>query len=402
MSKEETTTVEKEFELDETAAAEIAKHVKAPEVDVDSIADAVAKKMEAREKAVEKELVDGKAKTQKVADMPKEVAFVEQVKALLSGNTAKLAELNHVALQKQMDKGLISKTGIHSSGVVADGGALVPDPDFLMDITEALKTYGDISRITQSYNVNSDSVRKSSLISRPAFTKVNDEGGNKTSTKATFQKDVVELEEYAGFTVITDQLLSDSAFDVYNILVQQFAEAAAEVEDQVIFDAVTGHEDILTQEFANLAAFTLDELVQGQYKVPVKSQRGGTTVLSRSALSQMRRERDASGSGYLWGVGPNAGEPRDPWGNPLVMSELLATEDAADTVYGLFGNFSRYAWLLRKNGMTIDLFNSGTVTTADSTVHNLIQQNKKALRVMIRRAALVPLGDAFIQYKTAS
>ena len=401
----DTKQVEKTIELDEATAKEIAKHVPAQEFNYDELAEKIAAK---QEKAVEKEVADSSfaVHTKKsYKDMTVEEKTVEQFKALVRKDSRKLSEMNFENHKAQVARGLVSKTGIHQSAEDIDGGALVPDPDFIQAIVEAQKSYGDVSAITQSYNVNSDSVRTAALTSRPQFTKVGSEGGSKTSTKAQFKKDVVELDEYAGFSVITEQLLDDSAFDVYNVLVQAFAEELAGVEDQVIIDAITGNADVLNEDVANRAAFDLDKLGEAQYLVPVKSQMGGTTVFNRAALSQLRRERDSQGSGYLWGLGPNGGEPTDPWGHPYRMSEKLAVSadgTEAGEIHAIFGNYGRYAWLLRKNGLKISLHESGIVTTADSVEHNLLQENKVALRVVARRQAIVPLGDTFVVIRNQS
>lgn len=390
--------MEKEFELDEAAIKAIAEQVN---VDTDAIAEKVAEKMAANaEKPVDKkvgETPDANASVN-VKDMTADERTRAHLKALRDGNRELVKEFNQYAVESNVKAGYMNVT------TTADGGGFVPDADMLNEVFSLEANYGVAARLCRTVNVSSDSVKAAALTATVAFTEVTTETGTKATTKPSFSYPTVDLREFAGIVVMTDQLLEDAAFDVRGFVAEELARAAAKTEDELLLtDATTGllriAGTVVVRIGAALANLDFDDIIDAQYGVPTASQEGGTWVIARSAVPVLRKIKATDGS-YIWGAAPNADTPATINGAPYYISEVMAdTATGLDKAYGVFGNFSRYAVLIRKAGLKLTFHDSGTVNVG-GTDYNLIQQDMTALRAVIRRNVFIPLPGAFAVLKS--
>lgn len=390
--------MEKEFELDEAAIKAIAEQVN---VDTDAIAEKVAEKMAANaEKPVDKkvgETPDANASVN-VKDMTADERTRAHLKALRDGNRELVKEFNQYAVESNVKAGYMNVT------TTADGGGFVPDADMLNEVFSLEANYGVAARLCRTVNVSSDSVKAAALTATVAFTEVTTETGAKATTKPSFSYPTVDLREFAGIVVMTDQLLEDAAFDVRGFVAEELARAAAKTEDELLLtDATTGllriAGTVVVRIGAALANLDFDDIIDAQYGVPTASQEGGTWVIARSAVPVLRKIKATDGS-YIWGAAPNADTPATINGAPYYISEVMAdTATGLDKAYGVFGNFSRYAVLIRKAGLKLTFHDSGTVNVG-GTDYNLIQQDMTALRAVIRRNVFIPLPGAFAVLKS--
>jgi HK97 family phage major capsid protein len=274
----------------------------------------------------------------------------------------------------------------------------------LSEVFQLEQNYGVAARLCRTVNVTSDSVKAAALSATVSFTEVTTETGTKATTKPTFTYPTVELREFAGIVVMTDQLLEDAAFDVRGFVAEELARAAAKKEDELLLtDATTGLTKIagtvVVRIGAALANLDFDDVIDAQYGVPTASQEGGSWILARAAVPVLRKIKSTDGS-YIWGASPNAETPASINGAPYYISEVM--NDAAtglDKAYAVFGNFGRYAVLIRKAGLKLTFHDSGTVNVG-GTDYNLIQQDMTAMRAVIRRNVFIPLPGAFAVLKS--
>lgn len=392
-------TEEKEFELDADSMAEIAKHV---QVDNAAIAKAVVEQMQAAgDKPVNKGVGDQGTQpinAKGIADMDAQDRTRAHLKAFFNRDREQLKAFNQYAIDTNVKAGYMNVT------TEADGGGFVPDADMLAEVFSLEANYGVAARLCRTVNVSSDSVKAAALSANVSFTEVTTETGTKATTKPSFTYPTVELREFAGIVVMTDQLLEDAAFDVRGFVAEELARAAAKKEDELLLtDATTGLTKIagtvVVRIGAALANLDFDDVIDAQFGVPTASQEGGTWVLARAAVPVLRKIKSTDGS-YIWGAAPNADTPATINGASYVVSEVM--NDAAtglDKAYAVYGNFSRYAVLIRKAGLKLTFHDSGTVNVG-GTDFNLIQQDMTAMRAVIRRNVFIPLPGAFAVLKS--
>lgn len=391
--------MEKEFELDEASIKEIAKHVK---VDNEAIAKSVVEQLQAaNDKPANKGVGDGgttPVAAKDIADMDAQDRTRAHLKAFFNRDREQLKAFNQYAIETNVKAGYMNVT------TEADGGGFVPDADMLSEVFSLEANYGVAARLCRTVNVTSDSVKAAALSATVSFTEVTTETGTKATTKPSFTYPTVELREFAGIVVMTDQLLEDAAFDVRGFVAEELARAAAKKEDELLLtDATTGLTKIagtvVVRIGAALANLDFDDVIDAQYGVPTASQEGGSWVLARAAVPVLRKIKSTDGS-YIWGAAPNAETPATINGAPYYISEVM--NDAAtglDKAYAVFGNFGRYAVLIRKAGLKLTFHDSGTVNVG-GTDYNLIQQDMTAMRAVIRRNVFIPLPGAFAVLKS--
>ena len=318
--------MEKEFELDEAAVKAIAEQVN---VDTDAIADKVAEKMAAaaaaqadkpENKAVgAQDANDGVA----VKDMTAEERTRAHLKALRNGDRSLVKEFNQHSVETLVKAGYMNVT------TEADGGGFVPDADLLNEVFSLEANYGVAARLCRTVDVSSDSIKTAALTSNVAFTEVTTETGTKATTKQSFSYPTVDLREFAGIVVMTDQLLEDSAFDVRGFVSEELARAAAKKEDELLLtDSTTGLLNIagtvITRVGVALANMSADNFIDAEYSIPTASQEGGSWILGRVVVPALAKLKGTDGQ-YIWRSGANADVPGTINGKAYYVSEVMPT-----------------------------------------------------------------------------
>jgi len=394
--------IEQRVDLDEDTAKAIAEHVS---VDTDAIAEKVAKSIleanKADDQPVNKKVGDSSDDKPVAGDISKMSASERtraHLKALKQGDQEAVLKFNTYNVET------LVKAGYMNTTTTADGGGFVPDADMLNEVISLEANYGVAARLCRTVNVNSDSVKAAALSTTVSFTEVTTETGVKATTKPVFTYPTVELREFAGIVVMTDQLLEDAAFDVRGFVAQELARAAAKKEDELLLtDATTGLVNIagtvVTRIGAALANLDGDDMINAQYSVPTASQEGGSWIVSRAAVPALRKLKSTDGN-YLWGGGLTGDNAPTIGGAPFYVSDVLSTAaTGADVGYAVYGNFGQYAILIRKAGLKLTFHDSGIVNVG-GTDYNLIQQDMTAMRAVIRRNVFIPLPGAFAVVKS--
>lgn len=347
--------------------------------------------------------------------LTKEQFAVEQVKAAL-GNHARLQELNQHALKSLEKAGVVNKATYLNVGTDADGGVLVPNNELLSDIMDLLPEYsamaGEIRVITLT---NGEGIDVSTLTADVIMTEVGTEGGTKDDTKPTFGDKTVNVREFAGIAIMTKKLLKQSAFDVYAILRDSFARAIAKNREVLaLTDATSGivNDAGVVETYAggsstsgstSVADVTWEEIKAMPFAVPTQSANGGIYAISRVLLAALDGLTDSQGREIVTmdqgGAGSLSGRFKN--GYRFVVAESLGAADAVDTAFCVFGNFGQYAIDVRQGAVESDVFDSGVVDDG-VTEHNLINENKLAMRVETWENVGYPLPGAFNVLKTAA
>lgn len=407
---------EQVVEIDEATAATIAKHVvvNAPEIDYDKIAEKIAaqktdkeiNKLDGEKKAVEGEVVD------KFAKMSKEAFAVAQINAVLQDDRDTLKELNDHAMKTLQEKGYVSKATYMNAGTAADGAVLVPNAELMGDVLNLLSEYSPLAGLARVITLTSgSSIDIDAITADVVMTEVGSEGGSKTVTKPTLAKSTVTLREFAGIALLTKKLVQQSALDVYSILRDSFARAIAKKREQLLLtDGTTGLinvagtvSSVMATGNTLVANVSVKKLKAMPFQVPTASAAQGTYVFSRLLLAELAGKEDTTGQPIVTIDSQNGGTLSGRFnGYPFVVAETLGTTDAASTVHALFGDFSKYAVVVRQGAIDTAVFDSGVVVDGGATSHNLIQENKLAVRAEIWENVGYPLPGAFVKLATSA
>lgn len=408
----------KEIEIDASVTEAITKSVMEglqPQLDeLKKAAQPVEKevnKLKSDKEAVGGEVVD------KFAKMSKEAFVVAQLNAALQGNNKELGELNDFAAKGLQEKGLITKATYMNAGTNADGGYLVPSAELMSDVLNMLSDFSPLAgkvrviTLTEGNSINIDS-----LTADVTMTEVGSEGGSKATTKPTLAQTNVALREFAGIVILTKKLLNQAAMDVYGIVRDSFARAIAKKREQLLLTdstsgivTVSGTVSVIAGGSSSSGKTTVDlialkELKAMPFKVPTASANQGMYVFSRLLAGSLAGREDTTGQPIMTIDSQNGGTLTGRFnGYPYVVAETLATGgDVASTVHAVFGNFQQFAVDVRQGTLDTSVFDSGTVVDGSSVTHNLIQENKVAVRAEIWENVGYPLPGAFVKLATSA
>lgn len=331
------------------------------------------------------------------ADMPKEVRMVRGVQALLRNDGGALAKINKVNME------LRAKAGYANTGTNADGGYLVPDPDFDAEVERLEETYGVAIRFADVRQINSNSVKLNKKSGSGVTMYETDEAEAKTGTKLSIDQVTADLRKFAAIAPVTDELSEDAAIDFWAELTRDFAREDARIDDVLVFtDATSG---IIEQNSgiatvgtgtASIADVTLDDLADATVKVPTPSSQNGAFFMHRTVWNVLRKEKASTTGEYQLLPGPNGTIIPTVWGYPVVFTEVLPStaQDGDNKGFIVFGDL-RNVKLYKKRGLDLTVLTEGTVKDADGNDFNLALQDGKALRAVARKLAVIKFKEAF-------
>lgn len=321
----------------------------------------------------------------------------KQFVAWVNKDSKALAELNEIAI-KSYTSDAKSKLGYMNTGVVADGGAIVPSNELLTDVFTTLSNYSTVSNDLRVITLTEgNGIDVATLVTDVIMSEVGAEGGDKPVTKPVLGDGDVTLREFAGIAVLTKKLVRQAAINVYDLLRESFARAIANQRAvMALTDATSGIANkagVVEVETAG-AIPTYSEIKSMPYKLPVGAVQGGKYYISREALEALDSEKDTTGRDLevltLDGDGLSG---RFKNGFSFAVEEVLGKAGAPHAIFGAMG---RFGILLRQGTVESETFDTGTVVDG-ATTHNLLQQNKLAQRVAFYENVGYPLPGAFVR-----
>lgn len=403
-------TIEIDADVTQAIVAEVSKSL-------DSRFEEMQKSLEVKGEEINK-LAGGKNAIEgevvgKYDTMSKEAFAVAQLHAALSGNRAELTELNTHAIKSLEAAGYVSKSTFMNGTTAADGAVLVPNAELMSDVLNMLPKFSALAGLARVITLTDGStINVDALTADVIMTEVGTEGGSKAVTKPTLAKTAVSVREFAGIALLTKRLIAQSAIDVYGILRDSFARAIANQREKLLLtDSTSGLLTTsgivaLTEATGNTGVdkITLKMLKSMPFKVPTASAANGVYVFSRLLVGSLAGREDVNGRPVVTITSANGGAYTGTFNGtyPFVVAETLGTSDAVSTVHAAFGDFNQYGIVVRQGQIATAIFDSGSVTDGSSVVHNLIQENKIAVRAEIYENVGYPLPGAFATLKTAA
>lgn len=382
----------------EKAAASI-KPVSADEV-AEKVATIMAEKAEKTEKKDIHESVAKEAPRslkKGFETLPKEIRFTKGLIASLRKDYAGMQEYNDY-----VNKAWAEKANYQNVTTTADGGALVPDPEFVAEVERLTDEYGVASRLATVRRTDRDSVTLLSGTNEISFTKAN-EATAVNAQKLTFAAATAVLEKYIATLVMTSEVVEDSAVDLFLDATNEVARARAKLFDQLVFtDSTYG---LLSPTIAKayktqtvgsaITNFDADDAMNAQYKVVSSVRRNGRFFMHPSVWNVLRQTKEATTGGYLFGPVGSEITPSIN-GVPVELVDVLPEYGTigANKAFAVFGDLSRVQ-LHVKRLLETKVFDSGVVKDSGGSDINLITQDSFAMRATLRVVPQTRFNGAF-------
>lgn len=319
------------------------------EHDLDSLTNEI-KRMERRD-AIEAEL--SKPVNQPLTGTP------EKAVSLKPEKTGRASD----AYKDDFDRHLRGKILVHnvlSEGTDADGGYLVPE-DFERDIVTALEQENVIRSLAKIITTQHE--RKIPVATGHSVAQWTAENAAYQESNPTFGQKQIDAFKLTDLCRVSVELLQDSAFDIEDYLMKEFARAFGIAEEQAfcvgtgtnqptgIFTANGGAVGVTA---AANNAISADELISLVYALKAPYRRNAKFLMNDATISAIRKLKDGNGV-YLWQPSLQAGEPDKLLGYDLYTSPYVPTI-AASAYTVAFGDFKNY-WIGDRAGRTVQRLN---------------------------------------------
>lgn len=240
-------------------------------------------------------------------------------------------------------------------GTDSEGGFTVPD-DFVATLIEAEIEFSVLRALaTVITTENSGSVFIPAIDNQGAAAKIA-ESASYAGTDPTFTQRQLDSYKYGQIVKISDELVTDSAFDVIGIVARLGGKALGTVTGQayVAGDGVGNPNGIATAASAgvtmatgNTATIDIDALTDLQHSVvsAYRNRPGAGYLMKDSTLAFVRKIKTgiSGDKTTLWQPSVQAGVPDSLLGKPVYTDPNVAALAASSKVV-LFGDFSEY-WI---------------------------------------------------------
>jgi len=403
-----------------TAVAEkAAEAVKADMPTADDIAEKMMEKMaakdEANEKVNKKKIHDDGGEGEQGDDsnksdygkLSKELRFARGLVAFKNGDAAGIAKYNEY-VNKAWKEEAIEKANYQNVTTTADGGALVPDPEFVAEVERLTDDYGVVSRLATIRKTDRDSVTLLSGTNEISFTRTG-EATAVNAQKLTYAATTAALDKYIATLVFTSEVIEDAAINLWNDAAEEIARARAKLFDQLVFtDATYGllyapdaGEGWKTLSVGSaITDFSADDAMDAKYKVVSSVRRKGKYFMHPTVWNMIRQAKSGDGTNssaeYLFGpVGSEVQPNIDGVAVELVDVLPAKGEITANEPFAVFGDLSRVKMHVKRL-LETKIFDSGTVKDAGGSDINLITQDSWAIRATLRCVPQVNFPAAFV------
>jgi len=246
-------------------------------------------------------------KNSNIPDLKEQIDTLEKQMARHgNGTKEEEKEMQKKTMQKFMVKGEISPDELKylRTDVMPSGGSLLLPPDvsneILKNITET-SPWRSLVRVKQTTGpVYKQPTRTSNLTMAGVG-----QGGTVTESQPVYGEITIELKKMMVETIMSREMLEDSAFDMDTEIISDFNEESAYREGEwitngngvLVANGIMLNANIGTTISTTSAAFTSDDLIDvtGTLKVGYNP----SFVFNRSTLALIRKFK-AGGGGYLW------------------------------------------------------------------------------------------------------
>ena len=253
-------------------------------------------------------------------------------------------------------------------GTDSEGGYLVPD-EFERTLVQKL-TAANVLRPLCHVIQTSYGDRKIPVVASKGTADWVDEEGTYPLSDDTFSQVVLGAYKLATMIKVSEELLSDSIFDIEGYVSEQFGKRIGDKEEDAFLTGngvskpigilhTTGGAEVGVTT-AGAAAITGDELIDLVYSLRAPYRKSAVFVLNDTTVKLLRKLKDGDGQ-YLWRPGITENAPDTILGHRIVTSEFMPGVNAGNKSIA-FGDFSYY-WIADRQGRTFKRLNELYATT---------------------------------------
>lgn len=265
---------------------------------------------------------------------------------------------------------LRAKTGITypefsnvlSVGIDTEGGYLVPD-EFERTLVQGLETNHIIRKHAHIINT-SNGLHKIPVVASKGSAAWLDEGTSYTESDDVFGQAQLDAHKVGTIIKVSQELLSDSAFDLEGYISSEFARRIGNKEEEAFINgdgskkptgilASTGGADIGVTA-SSATAITADDIIDLYYSLKEPYRQNAIWILNDSTVKAIRKLKDSTGQ-YLWQPALKDGEFNTILGKPYFTSPFMP-EIASGAKTVLFGDLNYY-WIGDRQGITFQRLN---------------------------------------------
>ena len=253
-------------------------------------------------------------------------------------------------------------------GTDSEGGYLVPD-EFERTLVQKL-TAANVLRPLCHVIQTSYGDRKIPVVASKGTADWVDEEGTYPLSDDSFSQVVLGAYKLATMIKVSEELLSDSIFDIEGYVSEQFGKRIGDKEEDAFLTGngvskpigilhTTGGAEVGVTT-AGAAAITGDELIDLVYSLRAPYRKSAVFVLNDTTVKLLRKLKDGDGQ-YLWRPGITENSPDTILGHRIVTSEFMPGVSAGNKSIA-FGDFSYY-WIADRQGRTFKRLNELYATT---------------------------------------
>jgi len=241
-----------------------------------------------------------------------------------------------------------------------------------------------------------------------------DEAGAKPLTSISFGLVTQELKKLAAISVITEELIEDSAIDLIGFVGRRIGEAIAAEEDRVFLGGdINGAGDpfngVMFQNGINAlymgagllpSDINADMLLEMTYEVPTPARSGASFIMHPGLMYYLQKLRvdvlaPGDGLGGYLVTQPLQGQPARMWGYSIILSDAMPAPDQVldGDPFLIFANLNKTCVYGDKNGLRVKLLTEATLVDADGYSMSLAQSDAVAVRVHKRTGYACTLPD---------
>lgn len=253
-------------------------------------------------------------------------------------------------------------------GTDSEGGYLVPD-EFERTLVQALEEE-NIFRTMAKIIQTSSGDRKIPVVTTHGSASWLDEEELYPESDEAFGQTSISAYKLGTFIKVSDELLSDSVFNLESYIATEFARRMGSKEEEAFFVgdgsgkptgifATTGGAQVGVTA-ASATAITVDEVIDLFYSLKSPYRKKAVFVTNDATVKVIRKLKDGQGQ-YLWQPSITAGTPDTILNRPVRTSTYVpALASGAKTI--AFGDFSYY-WIADRQGRSFKRLNELFATT---------------------------------------
>ncbi len=291
----------------------------------------------------------------KVSDLKERMEALEKV---INGEKLKREMVRKVETYKKDYRNYLENAEITDSlkvGKDENGGYLVPD-EMEEGLVEALSENNVIRKVANV--ITTSKVLKIIGEGKNATAAWIEEGQHLIFSDMDFYQVVLDAHKNGAIVKVTDELLTDSGFDIEKYIIKQVGEGIGELEEEAFVSGNGEHKPrgfLLDAEVgAEVSELTADSLIDLYTSLPQKYRANAVWIMNDEAEMQLRKFKTYDGK-FIWEPDVTKKTPGKLLGRPVLITKAMPKPLPGNCSVA-FGDFSYY-WIGDRGNRAIKRLN---------------------------------------------